>query len=133
MWDSLGPTIIDRIITLNKQDFIGFLSILKVPSMTSIGFDSPRLINTIRVNPCSGNKVTLRYGIGVRNAERISEDGLNRTPNVDDLKAFLEKFVSVIWEKVLDGVLGGLIRLVDVNTFSWAKYISNSSVAPVYR
>jgi hypothetical protein len=51
---------------------------------------------------------------------------------VDDLKAFLEKFISLIWEKILDGVLGGLVGLVDVNTLSWAKHISNSSVAFVY-
>jgi hypothetical protein len=82
MRDSLGPTIIDRIITLDKQDVIRLLSILKVPSMTRVGFDSPRLINAIRINPCSGDKVALRYRIGVRNTERISEDGLNRTPNL---------------------------------------------------
>lgn len=51
---------------------------------------------------------------------------------VDDLKPFLKKFISLVWEKVLNGILGGLVGLVDVNTLSWAIHIGNSSVASVY-
>jgi len=150
--DSLGPTIIDRVITLDKQDFIGLLSVLKVPSMIRIGFDSPSLVFTIRINTCSGNKVALRYRSGVCNTERISEYSLDRTPNlcqggqpsvssrkrhimliyIDDLKAFLEKLLGLIWKLVPDGVLCALVRLVNMDTLSWAKHISNSSIASVY-
>lgn len=51
---------------------------------------------------------------------------------VDELIAFLEKFISLIWKMVLDENAGGLVGLVNVNTLSWAKNISNSSVASVY-
>jgi hypothetical protein len=36
---------------------------------------------------------------------------------VDDLKALLEKLVGLIWEVVLDTVLGCTVGLVDVNSF----------------
>ena len=39
--------------------------------------------------------------------------------DIDDLKALLEKLVSLIWEVVFDTVLGGSVRLIDVNSFSW--------------
>lgn len=49
---------------------------------------------------------------------------------VDDLKALLEKRVSLIWEVVLDAVLGGAVGLVDVNSLSWPAEL-RSSVADV--
>ena len=40
---------------------------------------------------------------------------------VDDLKVFLEKFISLIWKIISDIVLGGLVRLVDMHPFPWAR------------
>jgi hypothetical protein len=39
---------------------------------------------------------------------------------IDDLKALLEKLVGLVWEVVLDAVLGGAIGLIDVDSFPWA-------------
>lgn len=51
---------------------------------------------------------------------------------IDELKAFLEKFLGLVGEKVPDGVLGGSVGLVNVNALSRAKHIRNGSVASVY-
>lgn len=37
-----------------------------------------------------------------------------------------EKLVSLVWEVVLDAVLGGFVGLVDVNSFSWATELGGS-------
>jgi hypothetical protein len=75
-------TIIDRIIALDKQRLIRPLRILKVPSMIRIRLDSVRLALAVRIDQRSGNKVAVRHGMGVRKGERISEDGLDGTPNL---------------------------------------------------
>lgn len=45
---------------------------------------------------------------------------------VDDLKALLEKLVSLIWEVVLHTVLRGAVGLIDVNSFPWAAELDGS-------
>lgn len=80
--NSLGPTVIGRIITLDKQDFVGLLRILKVPSVIRVGLDRPCLVDAIRIDACGRNKVAFGYGMGVGNAEWISEDGLDWSPNL---------------------------------------------------
>jgi len=45
---------------------------------------------------------------------------------VNDLKALLEKLVSLIREMVLDTVLGCTVGLVDVNSFPWAAELTGS-------
>jgi hypothetical protein len=45
---------------------------------------------------------------------------------INDLKAPLEKLVSFVWEVVLDTVLRGFVRLVNVNSFSWAANLGGS-------
>jgi hypothetical protein len=51
---------------------------------------------------------------------------------VDQLKAFLKKFVGLFWKMVLNGILSGRIGLVNVNSFSRTKHLSKCSVVCVY-
>jgi hypothetical protein len=51
---------------------------------------------------------------------------------INELETLFEKSLGLIWKMVPNSVLGALIRLVDVNTLSWAIHISISSVASVY-
>jgi hypothetical protein len=75
-------TIIQRIIALDKQRLIRPLGILEVPTMIWVRFDGVRLSCTIRVDQRSGNKVAVRHGMGIRKGKRISEDGLDGTPDL---------------------------------------------------
>jgi hypothetical protein len=75
-------TIINRIITLNEQRLIGPLGILKVPTMIWIRLHSISFALTVWIDQCSGDKITVRHGMGVRKGKRISEDGLDGTPNL---------------------------------------------------
>jgi hypothetical protein len=82
MRDSPRATVIDRIVTLDKHRLIRPLRVLEVPSMIRIRLDRVCLSLAIRVDQCSGDKVALGHGMGVRKRERVSEDGLNGTPNL---------------------------------------------------
>ena len=76
-------TIIQRIITLDKQRLIRPLGILEIPTMIRVWFDCVRLSRTVRVDQRSGNKVAVRHGMGVRKGKWISKDGLDGTPDLD--------------------------------------------------
>jgi hypothetical protein len=45
---------------------------------------------------------------------------------IDDLEAFLEKVIGLIWQMMLDAILRGLIGLVDMNSFSWPTELGGS-------
>lgn len=76
-------TIIQRIIALDKQRLIRPLGILEVPTMIWIWLDSVRLARAVRIDQRSGNKVTVRDGMGIRKGKRISEDGLDWAPDLE--------------------------------------------------
>ena len=71
-------------------------------------------------------------GEGHREMVRMMCDKKKKTSYINDLEALLEKLVGLVWEVVFNPVLGGFIGLIDVNSFSWAIYLSKSSVASVY-
>jgi len=75
--------VINGIITLNKQRLIRSLRILKVPPMSRIWLDGVRLAFAVRVDQCSGDEVTVGHGMGVCKGERISEDGFDGTPDLE--------------------------------------------------
>jgi hypothetical protein len=50
--------------------------------MIWVRFDGVRLTRTVRVDQRSGNKVAVRHGMGIRKGKRISEDGLDGTPDL---------------------------------------------------
>jgi len=75
-------TIIQRIIALDKQRLIRPLGILEVPTMIWVRLDCVRLARAIRVDQRSWNEIAVRHGMGVRQGERISEDGLDWAPDL---------------------------------------------------
>jgi len=126
MWNPPRDTVGDGIIALDEKRLVRSLRVLEVPLVLGIRLDSVGLAVTVWVNQRGGNEIALVYGIGVREGEGVSEDGLDGTPNVDDLKALLEKLIRFIWEVVLDTALGGCVGLVNVNSFSWPTELGGS-------
>jgi hypothetical protein len=76
-------TIIQRIIALDKQRLIRPLSILEIPTMIWIWLDSVRLARAVRIDQRSGNKVAVRNGMSIRKGKRISENGLDWAPDLE--------------------------------------------------
>jgi len=111
-------TIINRIVALDKKGLVRSLCVLEVPPMAWIRLDGVRLAFAVGIDQRGGDEVAVRHGVGVCESERISEDGLDGTPDVDDLKTLAQKLVCLIREVVPDTVLRGSIGLVDVNSFS---------------
>lgn len=52
--------------------------------------------------------------------------GRERWTYIDDLESLLEKLVRLVGEVVLNAVLGGLVRLVYVDSLPWAAELGRS-------
>ena len=78
------------IITFDQGHLIGPLPVQKVPLVLLVRPDRVRLPDSIRVDELHGEKIAVGDGIGVGNAQRILEDGLDGPPHVDDLDAAFE-------------------------------------------
>lgn len=88
--------------------------------MTRIRTNRKSLPDTIRIDQLHGQKVLFGHGRGVRDAERVFADGLDGTPDVDDLVAAFEEALGVGGEVVLDALGAGFVGLVDVDALDGA-------------
>ena len=82
--------------------------------------DRESLPDTIRINQLHGQKVIFGHGRSVRDSEGVFADGLDRTPDVDDLVAAFEEALGLGGDQVLDAVRAGFIGLVDVDALDGA-------------
>lgn len=82
MRDPPRAPIIERIVAFDEQRFIGLLRVLEVPPMVRIRLDGVRLALAVWVDQRCGDEVAVWHGVCVGNGERISEDGLDGTPDL---------------------------------------------------
>ena len=88
--------------------------------MTLIRPDGKSLPDAIRIDQLHRQEVFIRHGRSVRDTKRVFADGLDGTPDVDDLVAAFEEAVRVGGEVVADAVGTGFVGLVDVDALDGA-------------
>jgi hypothetical protein len=117
------PSIQLAIIALNQHHLLRRLPILVIPRMLLIRSHAQRLTPSIRVDETDGYKVAFRNGAGVSYSEGVLVDGLDGTPDIDDLVAVGEKVFCLGGEMVRDSVAGGGIGLINMNTLHGATEV----------
>lgn len=115
-----SPPIQLRIKTLDQHNLPRRLLPKIEPAMMQIRTNRKGLPNTIRINQLHRQKVMFGHGRSVRDSERVFADGLDGTPDVDDLIAAFEETLSVGGEVVLDALKAGFVGLVDVDALNGA-------------
>ena len=88
--------------------------------MALIRLDRKGLPDTIRIDQLHRQQVVVGNGRRVHDAERVFADGLDGTPDVDDLVAAFEEAVGVGGEMVSDALGAGFVGLVDVDALDGA-------------
>ena len=83
--------------------------------MIRIRTDRTSLPYTIRINQLHGQKVIIWHRGSICDTERIFADGLDGTPNVDNLKTAFEKALGFVGKVTLDALGTGFVRLVNVD------------------
>lgn len=129
MWNPPGTTVEFGIEALDQNHLFGRLSVQVVPFMFRIRTDGVRLAPTVRVDQIHAHKVRVRHRVGVRDGERIFIDGLDGSPDVDDLIAGLEQLVRLVWKMVRDSGLGCAVALVDVHSIHRPAEVDGRSLA----
>lgn len=89
------PTINLRIKALNQRHQIRSLRISVIPLNIRIGLDGIRLAFPVRVDELDGYKIAIWDGVRVCYRQRISEDCLDGTPDIDDLVSAFEELWGV--------------------------------------
>ena len=75
----------------------------------SIGFAFP-----IRIDQLGDYQAVIAHAVCLCNGKRITLNGLDGSPNIDDLNAVLQQLVGILGEVVRDAGLCGGIRLINV-------------------
>lgn len=114
------PPIRLGVKTLDQSHQLRRLPIPEEPLDPWIRLDRVRLSLTIRIDQLHRHEVAVWHGVRVRHGEGIFQDGLDRTPDVDDLVSALQKLWRFVWEMEGDPVLGCLVGLVDVDALDGA-------------
>ena len=113
------PTIKLTVKALDQCHLIRSLPILEIPPVLLVRPDSIRLALTIRIDQLDSDKVGVWDRVCVCDCERIAENLLDGTPDVDDLVPGIEQ-LRLVWEVVSDAVLGCFVGLINVNALDWA-------------
>ena len=115
-----SPSIYLRVKTLDQHNLLWGLLPKIIPTMALIGPNGKSLPDPIRINQLHGQKVVFGHRRSIGDSKRVFADGLDGTPDVDDLVAAFEEAVSVGGEVVLDALGAGFVGLVDVDALNGA-------------
>lgn len=109
-----GSSINLRIKAFNKSHQIRSLAIAVIPLNIRIWLDAICLTLAVRVNESDRYKVTIRDGVCICHGQWVLQDGLDWTPDVDDLVSALKELGCLIGEMVGDSALRRGVGLIDV-------------------
>lgn len=96
------------------------LPVAKVPLVRLVGFDRVRLALAVRVDQFGRDQVTVWYGMGICDGERVLVNRLDGTPHVDDLVSTLEQGGRLVGQVVSYAVGGCVVALVNMHTLNRA-------------
>lgn len=108
------------IIAFDQCHLIGPLPVQIVPLVLLVRSDRKRFPDSIRVDELHGQKVAVRDRIGVGDAQRIFEDGLDGPPDVDDLMSAFEQLVGFLREVVYYALRSCFIGLINMHALDRA-------------
>lgn len=103
-----------RIKALDKSHQVRSLAIAVIPLDIRIRLDAICLTLTVRVNESDRYKVAIWDGVCICHSQWVLQDGLDWTPDVDDLVSALKKLGCLVWEMVGDSALRRGVGLIDV-------------------
>lgn len=99
--------------------------------MVRIRTDGKSLPDPIRIDQLHGQKVAFGDGRRVGDPERIFSDGLDRSPDVDDLVAAFEEAVGIVGQVVPDALGAGFVGLINVHALHRAAQVEPGGVGRV--
>ena len=114
------PPIHLRIKTFNQHGLPRRLLAQIKPAMPRIRLDRKSLPNPIRIDQRNRHQVLFQHGQCIHDAERVSADGFDGPPDVDDLAAAFEEGFGLGGEVVADAVGAGSVGLVDMDALDGA-------------
>lgn len=116
MGHTASPSIKLRIKALDKRDQVWSLGIAVIPLDVRIRSHVVRLALAVGIDKLNRHKVTIGYRVRIRDSQRVLQDGLDRTPDVDDLVSALEELGRIVGEVIGDSALGCFVGLVYVHS-----------------
>ena len=107
-----------RIKTLDQRDEIGGLPIAIVPFSGGTLLHRVCFAHTVGIDKLYRDEVSIRHGESIRNREGVLLDGLDRSPDVDNLEPALQQLRCLLWKMVLDAIFGRGGGLIDVDSLN---------------
>ena len=95
--------------------------------MLRIRTNGKSLPDAIGIDQLHGHEVLVGHGRGVGYSEGIFANGLDGTPDVDDLIAAFEEALGFLGEVVLDTLGTGFVGLVDVDALDGTTEVGGSA------
>ena len=90
------------------------MAIKVVPFVLWIGSHSVGLAFSSWIDEGNSNEIRVWDRMGISDSQRVFQNGLDGSPNVDDLVASLKQFLGFLRQVVRNARLGGAIALIDV-------------------
>lgn len=90
------------VIAFDQHDLLWSLFVFEVPAVVLVGQDRTRLSHPAGMDQLDGQDVLIRHRVRVADSQRVLVDGLDRTPNVDDLETRLQQAIGVLAQVARD-------------------------------
>ena len=115
MWHPSRPSIRFRIKALDQHDLSRRLRPQAMPPMSLIRPYRKRLTNAVGVDKFYRQKVLVRHGCCICNTKRVLANGLDGSPDIDDLVAASEQALCISGTVVPDTIGTGFVGLIDMD------------------
>lgn len=116
MGDPPCSAVLLAVVALDESDFIDVLAVQEIP-LVSIGMlDAQSFSLSVRIDEADGDQFGVGDRVGIRHAERILQDLLDGTPDVDDAMSCLEETVCFLGKMMRNTASRGSVGLVNVHT-----------------
>lgn len=86
------------------------------------------LARTIGVNQRDRDDITIGNGMGIGDGQRILQDGLDGTPDVNYLESSLEELGCLVWKMIRHAASGCAVRLIDMNALDGSTQLCSRSI-----
>jgi hypothetical protein len=99
---SAGTAIELAVIALDQGNFLRLLSVAEVPFVLGIGLNGQCLALAVGIDQTDGHQVCLWYTVSIGDSERVLENLLDGTPDIDNLVSCLQQLVGDLRQMVRD-------------------------------
>lgn len=85
-----------------------------MPLVAFVVLDAVSLAVASRVNKTTNYKIGLLHGISLSDRKRVPLDGLDGSPDVDDLHTTFDQLICLVWQMVRDARERRFVRLINM-------------------